>query len=144
MKRVKNIGSPMASMSVIKSDDEKLSDNDADEYRKIMGKLNYLVSTTRYDIAYSVSQCSHYTANPTVGSRRALFRILSYLLATTDFKLEGYSTTYNTVECYSDSDFGGVRPLSTCSHSGTMIMLNGVPVVWHSKRQPKTSISSAA
>ena len=33
--------------------------------------------------------------------------------------------------------------MSTCSHSGTMIMLNGVPVVWHSKRQPKTSISSA-
>jgi hypothetical protein len=143
IKPIKNIGSPMADMSMIKSNDERLDEVKSDEYRRIMGKLNYLVSTTRYDIGYSVSQCSHFSANPTVGSNRALYRILSYLLATTDFRIQGYNTTYNTVECYSDSDFGGVRPLSTCSHSGTMIMLNGVPVVWSSKRQPKTSISSA-
>ena len=33
VKRVKNIGSPMASMSVIKSDDEHLNENDADVMR---------------------------------------------------------------------------------------------------------------
>jgi len=140
---VKNIGSPMSDMSVIKSGDEPLSAVDADEYRKIVGKLNYLVAATRYDIAYAVSQCSQFNACPTVGAHRALYRVLSYLLATSDLALCGFSATYNTVEYYSDADLGGARPLTTCSHTGSMIMLNGVPVFWQSKRQPSTSISSA-
>ena len=34
-------------------------------------------------------------------------------------------------------------PITAHSHAGTMLLLNNVPVYWRSKKQPKTSRSSA-
>ena len=34
-------------------------------------------------------------------------------------------------------------PITSCSHSGTIITLNDTPIRWKSKKQPKTSNSSA-
>ena len=76
----------------------------------------------------------------------ALERIMSYLLATQDFKIKGmYSPKIDILSPYSDSDWAGDMPITTmsCSHSGTMIILNDVPIRWRSKKQPKTSRSSA-
>ena len=71
-------------------------------------------------------------------------RVLSYLLATNDFKIKGiYSPKIDILLPYSDSDWAGDMPITTCSHSGTMITLNDVPIRWRSKKQPKTSRSSA-
>ena len=38
---------------------------DPERYRRLVGKLNYLI-VTRPDIAYSISVVSQYTASPTV------------------------------------------------------------------------------
>ena len=70
---------------------------------------------------------------------------LSYLAATNDFKISGImSPKIDSLEYYSDSDHAGDMPITTCSHTGTVIMLNKVPIHWRSKKkQPKTSRSSA-
>ena len=47
------------------------------------------------------------------------------------------------LEYYSDSDHAGDMPITTFSHTGTVILLNKVPIHWRSKKQPKTSRSSA-
>ena len=55
----------------------------------------------------------------------AMDRIMSYLLATKDFKIKGvYSPKLDILLPYSDSDWAGDMPITTCSHSGTMITLN--------------------
>ena len=69
---------------------------------------------------------------------------MSYLLATQDFKIKGvYSPKIDILLPYSDSDWAGDMPITTCSHSGTMITLNDTPIRWRSRKQPKTSRSSA-
>jgi len=67
-----------------------------------------------------------------------------YLSTTADFKLGGkvmYGT--DSVKYYTDSDHAGDRGLTTKSHTGIMLVLNGVPVHWRSKKQPKTVLSPA-
>ena len=44
---------------------------------------------------------------------------------------------------YSDSDHAGDMPITTYSHTGTVLTMNNVPIQWRSKKQPKTSRSSA-
>ena len=46
-------------------------------------------------------------------------------------------------EVYSDSDHCGNRHMSSRSHSGVLVLLNGVPIFWRSNKQPKTSLSPA-
>ena len=46
-------------------------------------------------------------------------------------------------EVYSDSDHAGDRGTGTRSHTGVVILCNGAPVFWRSKKQPVTSTSSA-
>ena len=53
------------------------------------------------------------------------------------------SPKVDRLEYYSDSDHAGDMPITSFSHTGTIIMLNKVPIHWRSKKQPKTSRSSA-
>ena len=49
----------------------------------------------------------------------------------------------DNIAIYTDSDHGGEKHLTTRNQSGTMILLNGVPVHWRSSKQPVTALSSA-
>ena len=95
-------------------------------------------------MSYPVARLAQFAARPTVGSLKAARKALSYLAATNDFKISGImSPKIDSLEYYSDSDHAGDMPITTCSHTGTVIMLNKVPIHWRSKKQPKTSRSSA-
>ena len=47
------------------------------------------------------------------------------------------------MDYYTDSDHVGDRKLGTRSHSAFMAKLNGIPVHWRSRKQPKTVLSPA-
>ena len=47
------------------------------------------------------------------------------------------------VKYYTDSDHAGDKGMTTKSHTGIMLVLNGVPVHWRSKKHPKTFSSPA-
>ena len=109
-----------------------------------MGSLNYFAHSLRYDIAYATSRLSQFQSNPTVGARVALDRVLKYLRCTTDFRIGGYRASSDTVAFYTDSDHAGDRKLSMLSRTGTVIILNGVPVHWRSSLQTRAVAVSSA
>ena len=136
--------SPMPVSGDIVSDTTKLGESEAAEYRSRVGSLNYYVQTVRFDLAHSVSRLGQFSAVPTVGAWKAMQRVISYLAKTRKFRIGGRLREGDDVYAtYTDSDHAGDRVLTKRSQTGVLIMLNGVPVMWKSARQPRTSISSA-
>ena len=141
---IKNIHSPMANKHQILVNDTPLDGEGVHKYQSIIGVLNYYAWNLRYDIAFATSRLSQFNNGPTVAAMNGLYRILSYIKATSDFKTIGlFGPKHDELKYFSDSDHAGDLPITTCSHSGTMLLLNGVPIRWKSKKQPKTSRSSA-
>ena len=81
--------------------------------------------------------------NPTIGAKLALNRILAYMMSRPNFTLCVCRSKVNKYEFYVDSDHGGDTPITTRSTTGLILLLNGMPVTWVSKKQPVTAISSA-
>lgn len=122
----------------------ELSEEKAKVYRSVIGTLNYLSVTTRYDISHTVSRLGQFTANPTESSYKAMYRLLQYLRSNCEFELEGQYVEEDDIQIYSDSDHAGDRPYTTKSQTGTMIMLNGTPVHWSSRKQTDSTAYSSA
>ena len=119
----------MATGSTYMYNSAELSSDDAAWFQSVVGSLNYFAGATRYDIQYAVSKVSQHMGAPTVGAKMAVNRILSYLAATSDFSLQqSYTPLTDIAQYYSDSDCGGDVPYNSKSQSGTLLMLNGVPV----------------
>ena len=139
-----NILSPMSGKYHILTDPTLLEGEEINRYQSIIGTLNYFSSVTRYDISYPIARLAQYSSKPTRGSMKGANKVLQYLLSTQDFKLTGvFSPKGNTFDYYSDSDHAGDMPITTYSHTGTVLIMNNVPIQWRSKKQPKTSRSSA-
>ena len=56
-------------------------------YAQAIGSLMYAMLGTRPDIAFAVSVCSRYLANPGEPHRKAVKQIMRYLHTTIDFEL---------------------------------------------------------
>ena len=140
---------PMPCTRVLYSDSTTVSEERAARYRSVVGALNYFAVTTRYDIALAVSKLSQFSSRPTVSADRALTRVIHYLMNNPEFYLEskdGESARngVDKVECYSDSAYAGDRPHQVRSQTGVVVVLNGAPVYWCSRKQVQgTSYSSA-
>jgi hypothetical protein len=142
--KVRIVKCPMPDSSEIASNATELGSLEATFYRMAVGQIQYLSHMVRYDVAHAVSRLGQYNQKPTEGSRLALMRVLGYMGGSADFKIEGtVEGEPDKIAVYSDSDHGGDKHLTTRSQSGTMILLNGVPVHWRSSKQPVTALSSA-
>ena len=121
-----------------------MNDEDRKWYKSIVGQLGWFSISLRWDIAHSVTRLQQFAANPTKGALNAAIRLANYVYTTANFRLGG-EVRYgeNAVGYYTDSDHVGDRELGTKSHSGLMVIFNGVPVHWRSKKQPKTVLSPA-
>ncbi|XP_019101919.1 PREDICTED: uncharacterized protein LOC109133345 [Camelina sativa] len=114
---------------------------DSKQYRRLIGKLQYL-TITRPDISYAVSKLAQYSAAPRKFHLTAVHKILRYLKGTIgqglfygkdhDFSLRGFS----------DADWGGC-PDNRRSHTGYAIFIGQSLVSWKSKKQQVVSMSSA-
>ena len=135
---------PMPNKWEASTGDEVLSADRAAWYRAVVGSIPYYSCATRYDIAYAISRLAQYSSNPTAGAERALQRVLRYLRCNIHFRIIGdMDVRGDEVKIYSDSDHAGSRGEGCRSQTGTIILLNGAPVYWKSKKQPVTAISSA-
>ena len=143
MTSVRATTAPMPYKQDVMSDTTPLSDQEHKQYRSWVGSLSYFLHT-RYDIAYEVHRLAQFLAAPTKGAMKALRRVMAYLATVPDKCLEVPRVVGDTWHIYSDSDHAGDTVMGTNkSHTGVMIMLNGMPVFWRSNKQPKTSLSSA-
>ncbi len=64
---------------------EKLDKEKVNEYQKVMGIINYTVSTVRMDIAYASSILSRKLKSPTKQDLKMSYRVLNYLINTKEF-----------------------------------------------------------
>ena len=131
------------------SEKEVVNDNaDVDSikfpYRSAVGGLMYLMTGTRPDIAqaYAVSIVSRSMENPTKSDVTQVKRIFRYLKGTTDIGIVYRpQDDSNTLECYSDADYGGDK-VSGRSTSGVMCLYSGGAISWISQRQASVAIST--
>ena len=137
----RKVTAPMPYKHELTSDLNGVSEQEHKWFRSVMGSLQWYAQS-RYDISYEVSRIAQYCAKPTQGAMKALRRLLGYLNTTKDKQLMVPRVRGNEWHMYSDSDHAGDTGAGTSrSHTGVMIMLNGMPVHWRSTKQPKTSLS---
>ena len=113
-------------------------------YRGIVGSLGYLVNMTRPDLAFAYSELSKYVQHPGKSHMAAAEHTLRYLRGTFDKSL-CFSRDCPIVDTpwgWVDSDWAGdtdTRP----SHAAYIIMMNGGPISWKSRRQDSVALSTS-
>lgn len=112
-------------------------------YREIVGKLMYLVTCSRPDIAFPVRECAKFMSNYGKEHFMALKRILRYLAKTKGlgvvYSADKGSTSIN-FRAFSDSDWAQAEGRK--SVSGYVIEMANGPIAWSSKQQAVVALSS--
>ena len=83
-------------------------------------------------------------ADPRVGDMKQLDQAVAWVAHNSDRKISAPVLKHTHFDVYSDSDHAGDKEETTRSHTGVVILCNGAPVSWRSKKQPVTAVSSAA
>lgn len=112
------------------------------EYRSYIGSLNYIASTTRPDLTFSVSYLSQFNKCPHREHMRALRRVLQYLKGSVEQgivyeKCDGGSILHAFV----DADWAQC-PNDRRSYTGYAVKLCGGLISWESKKQETVAHSS--
>jgi hypothetical protein len=115
-----------------------------ENYQSLIGQLQYISNTTRPDITYCVNSLSRFANNPGRAHWDAAKRAISYVSSTHNLSIgyaQGNPDTKLKLTAYSDADWAGD---SDCySIGGSVIQLNGSPVMWTSKKLKIIAMSSA-
>ena len=118
-------------------------------YASAVGMLLYLSGHTRPDIAYAVNYCARYMFAPRNIHEIAIKRIGRYLKATRDKGLILNPCEELRIDNYPDADFAGMYghevitdPSCVKSRTGFIITVANCPVLWMSKLQTETALST--
>ncbi|KAJ7963920.1 Retrovirus-related Pol polyprotein from transposon TNT 1-94 [Quillaja saponaria] len=154
----KSVDTPMDPNTKLVPDEGELLTN-PEQYRRLVGKLNYL-TITRPDIAFATSMVSQFLSQPRTSHWNAVIRILRYLKTAPGkgllYKNHGHTLVrghgrghtlvhkHNStpVQGYSDADWAGSQ-FDRRSTTGYCIFLGGNLVSWKSKKQTVVARSSA-
>jgi hypothetical protein len=114
-------------------------------YQSLIGRINYLATQTRCDIAFTASILSRFLVNPAPAHIRSAKRVLQYLKGTMMHGITLGGLKYGPhdldIRLYTDSDYAGDRHTYR-STSGYVSFMAGGPVSWQSKRQSVVAQSS--
>ena len=126
-------------------------------YSSVVGMLLYLAGHSRPDIAYAVNCAARYMFCPKQSHEKALKCIGRYLKATQERGLilnpnpvnDGTGGDALQIDSYPDADFAGLYgyekttdPASVKSRTGFIITVAESPVLWQSKLQTETALST--
>jgi hypothetical protein len=117
-------------------------------YNQVVGKIMYAMVATRPDICAAVGIASRYLKSPQSVHWDLLLRILQYLNSTKDFGItftpDASKTAAENItpQVWVDADFAN-DPEQARSISGFGIKMCNGPVVWYSKKQSTTALSTA-
>ena len=118
-------------------------------YSSIVGMLLYMLTNSRSDIAFAVSQVACFNHSPKQIHAKAVKMIVQYLFRTADKGTIVKTTGKLELDCYVDADFAGLyrcepheNPTSVKSCTGYIILLGGFLLVWKSQMQTEISLST--
>lgn len=136
--------SAKTSLMPIRDDEEPLSPKEHTMYRAIVGGLMYLAVSTRPDLAFSVSTLARQMHAPTDRHMRNAKRTLRYINGTADLgilypQLGRFSP--QSIVAAVDADWGGDADTRS-STTGFVVLVNGSPINWRTKRQTVIALSS--
>ena len=114
---------------------------DAGLYRRLVGKLIYLI-VTRPDIAYAVSVLSQFMQAPCMVHLDGVHRVLAYIKRAPGKGLLYQKQGHLLVEAYSDAGYAGDKA-DRKSHGGYATYVGGNLVTWRSQKQSVVSRSTA-
>jgi len=124
----------------------KSTDNDDNSavdqklYQSNIGSQMYAMLCTRPDLAYTISQISQYSTNPSSIHETAAKRCLRYLNGTRDLGICYDGSNGLILEGYSDADWGAGEDRR--SISGFLFLLCGGAVTYSAKKQTSTALST--
>src|SRR5579871_297104 len=117
----------------------------AEEYRSIVGALNYVAMLTRPDIATAVGMVTRYMQKPRRLHWLTLKRIMKYLKGIVDYGLVFYqgdiANDKITIEAYCDTDWASNLD-DKKSTSGYIIKLGDTAISWKSNKQSYLALST--
>ena len=118
-------------------------------YPSVVGMLLYLAGHSRPDISYSVHAAARFTFCPKRSHELAVKRIGRYLMHTRDKGLVMTPSEHLNINAYPDADFAGLYgfessadPVCVRSRTGFIITVANCPILWHSKLQTETAMST--
>lgn len=148
MAQCKPVKSPLPLAHPLYDERRKLTESEVKEmvnkpYRSILGALLYLSTRSRPDLAVAVSLLGKYQSEPGPEHWQMLRHVVRYLSGTTDYGLLLPTGSGEfQLEAWCDADWAREKS-SRRSRSGYMATLNGGPVLWTSKLQTATALSTA-
>jgi hypothetical protein len=133
MEDCKPVGSPIALGTKLQAAKDGTTEDFP--FRQAVGKLMYLATSTRPDIAFAVGLASRHLHKYDKSHWLFVKRILRYLKGTTDLGITFDRNAGNLeLSGYADADFGGDE-VDRKSTSAYIFKLCGGPVSWSSKKQ---------
>jgi len=118
-------------------------------YRSVVGMLLYVAGNSRPDIAFAVHQTARFSHDPRQSHSIAIKRIVRYLIGTREKGMIFRPTKDWKIDCFVDADFCGLwgsedpdDPIVSKSRTGYIVTLAGCPLLWSSKLQTETSVST--
>jgi hypothetical protein len=141
------IGTPMdpgahlsSSMSPQSPEEQKTMDKIP--YLSAVGTLQYLATSTRPDISFTVGVLARFNSNPGIQHWNAVKHLFRYLKGTLNYKLVyGPTDSSQLFITYTDADHGG-NPDNGRSTSGYAVVIGGAAVSWSSRLQPIVTLST--
>ncbi|EYE90608.1 uncharacterized protein EURHEDRAFT_510308 [Aspergillus ruber CBS 135680] len=109
---------------------------------RLIGRLMFLVTATRPDIAFAINQLSQYLAEPGQVHLGAAKHVLRYVKGTIDYGLVygAKGRCQQGLIAYSDSAYANSK--ENRSTTGFIFMIDAAPIVWSSRKQSLTAQSS--
>ncbi|KAK1697662.1 hypothetical protein QYE76_014359 [Lolium multiflorum] len=132
---------PMSSTEILSADGGLLlSADDATEYRRIVGGLQYL-TITRPDASYAVNRVCQYLHAPRDTHWTAVKRILRYVSSSLTHGLHLRPAPTAVLSAFSDADWAG-NPDDRRSTGGYAVFLGSNLIAWSAHKQATVSRSS--
>ncbi len=115
-------------------------------FQSLVGTLLWVARCTRPDIAFAVHCATRRAHVPTCNDYRLAKKIARYLAGSAGAKLRMYDDAGPglplRMTSYTDADYAGDK-IDRKSVSGGILMVNGMTVGWHCKKQSAITLSTA-
>ncbi|CAN1176981.1 Retrovirus-related Pol polyprotein from transposon TNT 1-94 [Linum perenne] len=110
-------------------------------YRRLVGSLIYLTTSTRSDLAYAVQAVSQFMSQPRKPHLVAVYRILRYLQGTRSVGIFLPAKGNPSITAFADADYAGCVDTRR-STSGWIVKVGNACVSWRCKKQDRVAKSS--